>query len=91
MPEIQPQEAPLALLINRETSSEGLKTPGGVGSVQLRRAESRRIHAVRWVAWTPDDRDVAFVADTRQEIQEKVRSAGIEGLKLEVVPSATFR
>jgi hypothetical protein len=91
MPETEPQETPVVPLVDRGTSSDGLRTSGGTGSIQLRRAELRRIHTGRWVAWTPDDCDVAIVADTREEIQEKVRSAGIDGLKLEAVPPASSR
>ncbi len=58
---------------------------------QLRRAELRRIHAGLWVAWMPDDSDIAAVAETREGIQEMVRSLGIEGLTLELVPPANFR
>jgi hypothetical protein len=58
---------------------------------QLRRAELRLLHAGRWVAWTPDDSDIAAVADTRQGNQEMVNSLGIKGLTREFVPPATFR
>jgi hypothetical protein len=91
MPETEAHQTPVTPRVERGNSSGGLTTPSGTDSGQLRRAELRRIHAGRWVAWTPDDRDVAVVADSREEIQEKIRSAGIEGLKLEAVPPASSR
>jgi hypothetical protein len=91
MHETERQETPVAPLLDRETSSEGPSSARLASPAQLRRAELRRIHAGRWVAWTQDDCDVAVVADSREEIQERIRSAGLEGLILEAVPPASSR
>ena len=91
MHETERQETPVVPLLDRETSSEEVTGAIVTSPAQFRRAELRRIHAGRWVAWTPDDCDVAVVADTREEIQERIRSAGIEGLKLEAIPPASSR
>jgi hypothetical protein len=91
MPDVVRQETPVTSLANPAAGAKGQTVSAQVDPGQLRRAELRRIHAGRWIAWTPDKTDVAIVADTRAEMEEKLRSAGIEGLTLEVVPPATSR
>ena len=91
MPEAHSEETRHAHGVDHETPTAGPRTPNPPTPAQLKGAELRRIHAGRWVAWTPDERDVAFVADTREEIQQLVQSAGVEGLILEAVPPARWR
>jgi hypothetical protein len=91
MPDAQSHESRVAPGVDPETLSAGVTTPIAPSSAQLKRAELRRIHAGRWVAWMPDESEVAFVAGTRDEIQRLVRAARIDGLKLEAVPPASSR
>jgi hypothetical protein len=79
-------------MLETHETIEGATEPRRPASpAELRRAELRLAHAGQWVAWTPDDSDIAAVAETREAIQEMVRSLGIEGLTLELVPPANFR
>jgi hypothetical protein len=91
MPEAHSEETAHANRVGHATPSQGPTTPSPPSAAQLRGAELRRIHAGRWVAWMPDKCDVAFVADTREEAQQKFRSARIQGLVLEAVPPARWR
>jgi hypothetical protein len=79
-------------MLKTDDNSDGTaKTQAPANPAQLRQAELRLAHAGRWVAWYPDDSSIAAVADSREAIQEMVRSLGIEGLAIELVPPANYR
>ena len=76
----------LALLEPGHVIAQKPRKPDEPSDAELVRAMIRYKHAGKWLAWLPDGSNIAEIAETRQEIQDKWLASKIPGLSIEWAP-----